>query len=300
MADTLIWFRVDRRQFYAIPADTLLPEGDTTIVCENGTRQRVDAGALTGWEVPADEARQRFTGEVEEAWKKLIEGLSATLKVTPPTPAKNPLEALGERLRSTPPDPTLARAGEKLRAALASPDLARALDDVGNKLHEVAQRLREQAPTPTDWELALTQPELLVRYTSGNAFSPSSPVGRCTLTVAHDGTIQVENERGAERRAWHGHLPPEEVARLHATLRAAGTPPTATPPFRPGASLLTLELVSGAERKEYTLEHFSARKVPSWHAVFHLFDSLLLAGSAGEIKLGVGHAEIAIEGVSRV
>jgi hypothetical protein len=315
MPDTMLWFREDRTKFYDVPVDAPVPPGDTPMVSLAGERRRVDATAIAAWEIPADVARRRFTGDVEAAWARLLDGLAAAAKAAPTPPAENPLKALGDRLRDMPVDATMARAGEKLRAALASPELASAFDEVGVKLQEVAQRLREQAAAPapspagapapsatppTPWAAALAAPDLRFAYTSGNAAAPDSRFGASVLELDTDGAIRLANTRAGTTRRWAGRVGPNVVSDLCAVLTAAGEPPVLPVPLLPGASLTTFTLEGGGHRVSATVEAHGARRRPEWVAVYGLLQSLLLAVSGGVLRLGTDHTEIAVDDLHEV
>ena len=126
---------------------------------------------------------------------------------------------------------------------------------------------------------------LTIRYSVGNEHNPTDPWGRSELVIRADGSVRLDQHfsRGAEPRAWTGHVDAAALGELVAALDRAGFPAVPlAPPLPPGSALrqLTVEADGAAQRALVSWHH--GPSLVGYAEAFDVIDAVIrqLSGDA--------------------
>jgi hypothetical protein len=132
--------------------------------------------------------------------------------------------------------------------------------------------------------LELTADFVLV-YTFGCENDPSSPFGRCMLTLYADGRLELDNRARGQARAWAAAIDGRVLAGLITLLDSAGFPVVPPHQIPPGATRSLLVRTRGQQIQTPPTGFHAARKMPGYGEVYHLLDSLVVGASDGALKV---------------
>jgi hypothetical protein len=122
---TQLWYAVGTRDYFAIPPEVTIPEGDLTIRAIRGVHdRRVDREAIAAYAIPREEATRRLQIDAARA-------------------LGHARDAVGR----------LVEIGVRIPGQLVHPsDLETVVDSLGKGLSDLARRFREQRRSPKEPE----------------------------------------------------------------------------------------------------------------------------------------------------
>jgi hypothetical protein len=122
-------------------------------------------------------------------------------------------------------------------------------------------------------------------YETGSEFDPGDPFGLCVLTLRSGGAADLANRHRGRERHHHATLAPGVFDQLLGHLRHAGFPETPTHVVPPGPTRRVWLRSGEAEVRTAPLAFHEAVEWPRYRELFRMLDSLVVAVSAGELRV---------------